>query len=139
MPNAYVEIPAVEIEVTLATAGFGLEDRQGELVYTLRHARDPRLTVSVYTSVGKGAKAARGCGEDAIRVVARFTWEVKGDPKPRTKVLYRAKVLRVNSVTGTVERMVREAREGWKACNRWYTAAWEKKHGKVETTQGRTV
>jgi len=119
--NRFVDIPAEAITARLTAAKFTRTNTAGEVTYELRHARDSRLVVTVYTSVARGAGVARACGDDAIRVLAQLVWVPRGETAPRRKTLYRAKILRVNSVEGTLDRMVEAAREGWRACNRLYT------------------
>jgi len=115
--NSFVEVPRERMEVLLIKAGFERGQAGQEILYSRRHARDARLSVVVYTSVAAGADDARGCGEDAIRVVAIFTWLHKATQKERHKNLYKARVLRVNSVDGVLERTIEKAREAYAACN----------------------
>ncbi len=109
--STYVEVPSRALFARLEEAGFtrGISGR--EVTYTRRHDRDPRLSVVVYTSAAEGAQDARGCGEDAIRVVALFSWLHRASNEQRRKNLYKAKVLRVTSVEGVLDRTIEKARE----------------------------
>lgn len=121
--SRYVEVPSDKLFVMLAGAGFTRGVVGREVTYTRKHDRDPRLSVVVFTSVAEGAQDARGCGEDAIRVVGAFTWHHQASGEDRRKNLYKAKVLRVTSVEGVLERTINAAREAYKACNEFRKGA----------------
>ena len=115
--NAYVEVPRDRMEALLAGAGFQ-PDRVGkELVYKRAHDKDDRLSVAVYTSIAFSAGSTRSCGEDAIRVVALFTWTHRASGQERRKNLYKARVYRVNSVDGVIARTLEKMREAYATCN----------------------
>jgi hypothetical protein len=80
----------------------------------------------VYSSIQRGAEEARGCGEDAIRVVALFA-DARHQWPARTIPIFKAtRVHRTGSVEAVLERMVDRAREAYAACNRH-------RHGVAET------
>lgn len=72
----YIEVPAKALRATLREIGRKVEDKGGayrfgtqgdEVIFTLdipQHVTQ----VKVYTSLGQGDAAVRGCGDDAIRV-----------------------------------------------------------------------
>ena len=112
MTSRYVEVPAAAIRERLAAAGFSLlPASHGEEVYQRTHKVDSRYTIKVYSSIQRGAQAARGCGADAIRVVALFT------PRDKTYPIFKsARVYRTGSVAAVLERMIERAREGYARC-----------------------
>ena len=118
MSRGFVHVPADAIRSRLAAAGFRLvPEARGEEVYERAHNRDARYTVKVYSSIQRGAGEARGCGEDAIRVVAlfadsRFSW-----PARVTPIFKATRVHRTGSVEAVLDRMVERAREAYAACN----------------------
>jgi hypothetical protein len=103
----------------LEKAGFTRRPVKGEVTYERRHDRDERLVVVVYTSVAEDAAVGRGCGEDAIRVLSFFTWTRQGETELRRKKLFEARVFRVTSVEGVLDRMMERARDAYAACNKW--------------------
>lgn len=115
----YVEVPREAITSRLERAGFEREVQKGEVTYSRKHDRDGRLVVVVYTSVAENATAGRGRGEDAIRVLAFFTWTRQGETQLRRKKLFQARVFRVTSVDGVLDRMMERARDAYAACNKW--------------------
>ncbi len=115
----YVEMSREAITTRLEEAGFKREPRSGEITYSRRHDRDTRLVVFVYTSIAEDGSKGRGCGEDAIRVIALFQWTRKGDTQVRSKKLYTGRVFRVTSVEGVLDRMMERARDAYRACNEW--------------------
>jgi hypothetical protein len=119
----YVEVPSAALFQRLEAAGFTRGIIGREVTYTRAHARDERLSVVVYTSAAEGSQEARGCGEDAIRVVAAFTWLHKPTGERRRKNLYQAKVLRVTSIDGVLARTIEKAREAYQACNEFLKGA----------------
>lgn len=115
----YVEIPRQALTGRLEEAGFTRAPVSGEITYCRAHDRDDRLVILVYTSIAEGDSKGRGCGEDAIRVVALFRWTRKGETELRRKKLYTGRVFRVTSVEGTLDRMMERARDAYRACNEW--------------------
>ena len=113
----YVEVPSDRLFALLEGAGFTRGIMGREVVFSRKHAKDDRLSVVVFTSAAEGARDARGCGEDAIRVSAAFTWLHRASGETRRKILYRAKVLRVTSIEGVLQRTIDKAREAYQACN----------------------
>jgi len=118
----YVEVPLEDIAERLEEAGFVREQLSGEVTYSRLHDRDGRLVILVYTSIAEGGSKGRGCGEDAIRVVALFRWTRRGETEVRRKKLYTGRVFRVTSVEGVVDRMMEKARDAYRACNEWLKA-----------------
>lgn len=111
--SRFVDVPAAAIRERLAAAGFKLlPATRGEEVYERAHDKDERYTVKVYSSIQRGATEARGCGADAIRVVALLTTEKKVYP-----IFKSARVYRTGTVEAVLERMVERAREGYARCN----------------------
>ncbi len=124
MGARYVEVPRALITGALEKAGFTRLPVRGEVTYERKHRLDPRLSVLVYTSVAEREDGARDCGEDAIRIQGRFSWEVAGEDVPRWKQVYpgkgkSARVYRVTSPESVVERTLARAREAYDALNRY--------------------
>lgn len=115
--STFVDVPSDALFQRLEAAGFTRGVSGREVTYTRLHARDPRLSVVVYTSAAEGAQDARGCGEDAIRAVALFTWLHRASGEVRHKKLGAFKVLRVTSVDGVLDRTIDAARKAYQACN----------------------
>lgn len=124
--SRYVEVPADAIRARLAEAGFKRIVQSGrEEVYERRHDRNPLYAVKVYSSIAADAAAARGCGEDAIRVVAvRYPSETSRPMEARA-IMGSIKVLRTapeklaseKRVTHVLDRMIERAREAYAVCN----------------------
>lgn len=113
--SRYVEVSREALVGALERAGFTPYPSRGELVYARKHHLDPTMLVKVYTSLPLQAGDARGCGEDAIRVLLVFENE-------RTKAsgcLYKAsRVYRTGSEQAVVERVLERARECYREGNR---------------------
>jgi len=109
----FVEVPASAIRERLAGAGFRLlPGERGEEVYERAHDKDGRYTVKVYSSIQRGANKVRGCGADAIRVVALLTTTAKVYP------IFRAvRVYRTGTVDAVLVRMIERAREAYATCS----------------------
>lgn len=113
MSSRFVEVPAAAIRQRLTAAGFKLlPATYGEEVYERAHDRDPRYTIKVYSSIQRGAREARGCGADAIRVVALLT-----TPKKVYPLFKSARVYRTGNVDAVLDRMIERAREAYSFCN----------------------
>jgi len=111
--SRFVEVPAAAIRERLAAAGFQLlPDIRGEEVYERAHDKDAKYTVKVYSSVQRGEGEARGCGADAIRVVALLTTPAKVYP-----IFKSARVYRTGTVEAVLDRMMERAREAYATCN----------------------
>lgn len=115
--GTFVEVPKEAITSCLEKAGFKREPVRGEITYSRLHNKDNRFVVIVYTSVAETGTKGRGCGEDAIRVVALFRWTRKGETEVRRKKLFQGRVFRVTSVEGVLSRMMEKARDAYRACN----------------------
>lgn len=112
--SRFVDVPAAAIRERLMAAGFWLlPATRGEEVYERAHDKDGRYTVKVYSSVQRGQIGARGCGADAIRVVALLTVE-SGKVYP---IFKGTRVYRTGTVEAVLERMIERAREAYATCN----------------------
>lgn len=113
MTKRFVDVPAASVRQRLGAAGFGLmEADRGEEVYLRIHDKDDRYAIKVYSSIQRGEGAIRGCGADAIRVVALF------QPLDKIYPIFKsARVYRTGSVEGVLERMIERAREAYSRCN----------------------
>jgi hypothetical protein len=110
--SRFVDVPAAAIRERLVAAGFRLNPAShGEEIYERAHKVDARYTIKVYSSIQRGANGARGCGADAIRVVALFTPRDKSYPIFKSKRVYRT-----GSVEAVLDRMIERAREGYARC-----------------------
>ena len=95
----------------MAGAGFRLLPATvGEEVYERAHDKDARYTLKVYSSIQRGAESVRGCGADAIRVVALLT---AGKVYP---IFKSARVYRTGTVEAVLDRMIERAREAYASC-----------------------
>ncbi len=104
--STFISVPAADLEAFLVSKGFKKSSFMSEIVYIRPSRRCEHTTIKVYTSLSIDAKAARGCGEDAIRVVAIF--ERKTDPnrphsRPFVKCIHKAKAIHR---TGSVEKIL---------------------------------
>jgi hypothetical protein len=116
----FVDVPPDAIRARLLAAGFRLAavPTSREEVYDRAHDRDRRYVVRVYTTIALGA--ARGCGDDAIRVVALFARDALVDSRAIDKAvgIFKAKrVHRSGSVEAVLERMMGRAREAYVFCS----------------------
>lgn len=123
MSSRFVDVPASAIRQRLEGAGFLLlPTGSGEEVYERAHDRDPRYTIKVYSSIRRGE--IRGCGADAIRVVALLTIPTSPtgnllDRIGKSKVypiFKSARVYRTGTVEAVLERMIERAREAYATC-----------------------
>jgi hypothetical protein len=113
----YVEVSRKALLDALFAAGFRehLGQGGGELVYSIAHKADPTMFVKVFTSLPRSAGDARGCGEDAIRVLLVFENPVS----KASGCLYRAsRVYRTGSETAVIERTLERARECYGEANK---------------------
>jgi hypothetical protein len=131
MSSRFVEVPAHALRSRLHGAGFVLLPGSGEEVYERRHQRHADFAVKVYTSIARGHDEARGCGEDAIRVVVvrYFAW-IKGSTSGAHRPLgpvedrYMAhgvsdfpRIYRTGSVEAVLDRTTDRAREAYAFIN----------------------
>lgn len=111
----FVDVPREAFIKKMEEAGFTLQapGAAGELVFVRRNHNNEDLVVKIFSSIPANGATARECGTDAIRVLARY------EPKPPAKhrCYYSAKVLRVTSVDGVLERTIERAREAYARCN----------------------
>lgn len=113
----FVEVPAERIRETLAKAGFVLAQARGrEEVYERAHHADARYTIKVYSSIARASSTARGCGEDAIRVVATFRAQ---STDTIARGVFKAKrIYRTGSVEAVLERMLERMRDAYGFCGK---------------------
>jgi hypothetical protein len=95
-----------EYELSLESVyGAGSEE-----VWYRHHKADRNLVVKVFSSVRRGAGAARGVGEDAIRVVAI---KYKGPEKGWVGIWKGKRVFRTGTVEKVLMRMLARMREAY--------------------------
>lgn len=113
MTSRFIEVPAAAIRERLTAAGFGLLPAEhGEEIYKRFHDKNAQYSIKVYSSIQRGAAEARGCGADAIRVVALFESRGKVFPIYKSKRVYRT-----GTVEAVLDRMIERAREAYVRCN----------------------
>jgi hypothetical protein len=107
-------MPAHAIRSRLSTAGFKRSPTSSgnEEVYDLWHTRDNHYVVRVYSSIRAGMDEARGCGGDAIRIVALHI-----DNNVVTPIFKATRIHRTGTVEGVLDRMIERSREAYGACN----------------------
>jgi hypothetical protein len=115
--NIYVQIPREALEAKLQSMGFTRDDVRGEVTYSRPHHLNRNLRVVVYTSCGEFSQQARDKDADAIRIVGLLTWRRRDEEVDRRKAVFKAKILRVNSVEGVLQRVHEKAREAYAALN----------------------
>lgn len=113
MANAYIELPLDRLEMLLCDHGFEPDRSGNEVTYRRVSRKNSKLSLVVYSSVATGKLSARGCGEDAIRVVLiGDKGPDRRNPKQRYYGgLFTKKILRVNSVEGILERVFQACKE----------------------------
>lgn len=74
-----------------------------EIIYTKRFISKPDVIVKVYSSIHKNDGVSRGCGKDAIRVVAVNTKTNRGVVKSN----------RINRVPGWEDRLKKKVTQVW--------------------------
>jgi hypothetical protein len=110
----FVEVNSERMEAFLQSKGFERTTFGDEVVYFRKHDKYPKLQVKVYTSIRIGSSAARGCGADAIRVVAIFD-----DGKKSFGVGKFPRVYRTGTEEGVFERTLLRMKEAYQRCNDW--------------------
>lgn len=119
---SYVEVPAEALVKFLADHGFSEIDPSGyERVFARTNHCCKHCYVIVNSSLSIGADIARGCGEDAIRVMSRFE---RVTPRGKFgKTFYKARRLhRTGSVEKVLERLYERIKDAYRECNRYYRA-----------------
>lgn len=110
---SYVQVSREALIGSLEEAGFKpyADSYTGsELVYAIKHHLDQTMMVKVYTSLSVGGSVARGCGEDAIRVLLVF------ENGKASGCLYRTqRVFRTGTEQGVIDRVLERAREAYAA------------------------
>ena len=115
MGSRYVEVPASALRERFAGAGFVLAPGVGEEVYERVYEKDPRFVIRIFSSLSRGdAESARGCGEDAIRVVAVFRPD-PGDLRRGVGIWKGPRVYRTGSVEKVLDRTIERARDAYRA------------------------
>jgi hypothetical protein len=116
MAGRYVEVDRNTFCNALAGIGFTPDpEARGELVYVRQHHLDPTMFVKIYTSMPLRQGDARGCGQDAIRVMLIF----KNDRTGRSGCLFKtSRVYRTGSEAAVIERTIERAREAYGAGNK---------------------
>jgi len=113
----YVEVPSEVIESFLSGKRFVRGVQGSEVVYSFAHLRDAAVKVKVYTSIRVGATRARGCGEDAIRVV------VCGERPGRSWGIAKLpRVYRTGNVDAVLARLHARMREAYTIATNYLTA-----------------
>ncbi len=114
MTKRFVEVPTEAIENFLKEKGFVPEVQGREIVYAFKHLKNPSLFVKVYTSIRVGEEVARGCGSDAIRIVAIFN-----DGKRSFGIRKCQRVYRTGSVKLVLARLHERMQEAYGCLNEW--------------------
>lgn len=112
MNARYVEINSEKLELFLQGKGFNRSLQHNEVVYSF--AMSGARIVKVYTSIRVNDDTARGCGEDAIRVVAIYD---NGNKSFGIAKLPR--VYRTGSQEKVHQRVAERIDDAIKRCNEW--------------------
>lgn len=103
----FVEVPAESIDSLLLGKGFVAGLQGNEKTYTRVGKDNPLLSIVVYSSVALGASTARGCGDDAIRVILVGEARKVNDVFHRSFCLHKTKkILRTGSVEKILDRVM---------------------------------
>lgn len=115
MGTRYVEVNREAFCRALEEKGFVQDPKaQGEIVYIRQHHFDKTMFVKIFTSLPKVGGDARGCGDDAIRVVLIFDNPATG----KSGGLFKAsRVYRTGSQEKVIERTLERAREAYQNAN----------------------
>lgn len=106
--SRFVNVPANAITDLLDSKGFNKDVSGKEIVYYMRHRKNPKLILKIYTSLPVDAKKARGCGRDAIRCIGVF------EGKQKTYGIYKGpRTYRTGTVEGVLDRMLTNARNAY--------------------------
>ena len=110
----YTPIDSGVFEAFLQRLGFTRNTFHNEVVYEFRHRVENKLIIKVYTSISVATTNARGCGEDAIRIVAIL------DTGSRTYPIFKAqRVFRTTSQESVQARVHERTRAAYARCNEW--------------------
>lgn len=109
MATRYVEVSREALEGFLVSKRFERTLQGSEVVYVFNHLVDKNVKVKVYTSLRDGARQARGCGEDAIRVVTVFDNGTKSFGVGKFP-----KVLRTGSEQAVLDRVYSRIQDAYK-------------------------
>lgn len=128
----YTEVDPAAFERMLTEKGFKRTVQKNEVVYVRQHHVNPFVFIKVYTSIADSMDAARGCGRDAIRVVAAFEKEAPIPGKFGTQIrsfgIYKCpRVYRTTSTESVLARVYTRMREAYQAANEWVKAHPEKR------------
>jgi hypothetical protein len=124
--SGYVDVPRETLLNFLKEKGFTQESEGGEIVYSRSHEKNPHVKVKVYTSLSENALFARGCGEDAIRIL---TFYHNPNTGARKKISDQPRVYRSGTVEGVLSRMYERMRNAYQDGTNWLNAPkpWDKK------------
>lgn len=113
--STYIELDSNVFFAFLESKGFVKHITHGnEVVYERRHDRKLELIIRCYTGIRMSDGVSRGCGEDAIRVVAILDTGAKIYP------IYKgSRVYRTTSQESVQERTLERLRDAYKRCNEW--------------------
>lgn len=123
MGTRFVEVSREAMVAMLVRSGFTPMPKNHadqELVYFRRHQRDPNVLVKVYTSfsIEPMFAVARGCGDDAIRVVAVFNGGGRN-----FGICKMPRVYRTGSEAKVIARTYARMREAYGFVNTWLSTA----------------
>jgi hypothetical protein len=116
MGTRYVEVSREAFCKALEAKGFTQDQKAlgNEIVYVRQHHFDKTMFVKIYTSLPKNRDEARGCGDDAIRVVLIFDNPTTG----KSGGLYKApRVYRTGSEERVIARTLERARNAYQNAN----------------------
>lgn len=105
----FVQIDPKALFTRLDECGFTQRTSTGHEVVFERYHKNSNFKIMVYTSAAYGSSRVRGCGNDAIRVIA-IQSGVRGK-------LYSKRIYRVTSQETVVERTIERAREAYGVIN----------------------
>lgn len=133
--SRFVSLDANVLEQFLRECGFSRAVQGNEIVYVRANKYHASVKVKVYTSIRAGQDHARGCGEDAIRVVAAYEGTKAIEPRrgaapSKSFGIYKAqKILRTGSQEAIIERLHERMREAYQ-----FTSEWLRNHWREVTT-----
>lgn len=117
--SRYIDVPRETLLRFLEEHGFKKESEGGEIVYSRPHEKNSNVKVKVYTSLSENALFARGCGEDAIRIL---TYYYNPNTGARKKIADQPRVYRTGSVDAVLKRMYERMRAAYQDGTDWLNA-----------------
>lgn len=112
--DRFVDVNPRDLEAMLQALGFERRVQGSEVVYARRNHNDRNVVVKVYTSISVSSEAARGCGQDAIRVTVAY----EGDGKS-FGITKMPRIYRTGSTQAVLHRVHERAREAYGVANEW--------------------